>query len=59
MKFDKGIYQNDDGVLFKLVGEGQSTDGSEILIIYKELYGKERFFVCGIDDFDLEWVRPW
>ena len=53
----KGIYQNKDGVLFKLVGEGQSTDGSEVLVIYQEVYGDQRYFVCKTDDFNLTWVR--
>ena len=53
----KGIYKDHYGVLFRLIGEGQSTDGSEILVIYQEMYGDQRYFVCKVDDFNLTWTR--
>ena len=57
MKFKRGIYRDKDGKLFELIDVGQTSDGSVDLVIYREVYGNQRYFVCQEDDFDLKWIR--
>lgn len=51
IKIEKGIYSDDEGAMYEVIGTATYAERSESLVVYRELFCEYRFLVIPVESF--------